>query len=141
MLSKFHRPEFGIRVAFAVLALVPMVGSACIDSFVGQTSKYQVVMGDFDCSFPEDMIFRLEKSPTHEVLPIDPVPFSSQCTATKSGFTCRASGKTVLAGTKYKAVRGPNSCGVVVWPNFKCVEGCKQAGVPAYLKSTPYDCE
>jgi hypothetical protein len=141
MLSIFHHREFGFRMAFAVFALLPIAGSACTDSFVGQASNYQVVMGDFGCTFSEDMIFRLEKSATHEVLPIDPVPFSSQCTATKSGFTCRASGKTVLAGTKYKAVRGPNSCGVVVWPNFKCVEGCKKGGVPAYLKSTPYDCE
>ena len=128
-------------VAIAVFALLPIASNACTDSFVGQASNYQVVMGDFGCTFSEDMIFRFEKFQSNEDVPIDPIPFSSQCTTTKSGFYCRASGKTVLAGTKYKAVRGPNSCGVVVWPSFKCVEGCKQAGVPAYLKNTPYDCD
>jgi hypothetical protein len=73
--------------------------------------------------------------------PIDPVSFASQCKTLKSGFSCGASGQTVLAGTTYKTVTGLNMCGVKSWPNFKCVKGCGKPGVPAYLQNTPSDCD
>jgi hypothetical protein len=99
----------------------------------------KVVMGNIGCAFSEDMIYTLKESSGDE--PIAPISFASQCKTSKSGFSCRAGGQTVLAGTTYKAVTGPDMCGVKVWPNFKCVKGCSQPGVPAYLQSTPSDCD
>ena len=99
-------------------------------------------MGNMGCEFAEDMIYTLKAAPQgFETDASAPVSFASQCKTSKDGFSCRSSGSTVLAGTKYKAVTGLNSCGVKVWPNFKCVEGCKKIGVPAFLKSTPSDCD
>ena len=129
-------------IAVIGLACFSVVGHACPESYVGNMSDHKVVMGDIGCTFSEDMIYTLRITPTNAGdEPIDPVSFDSQCKSSKDGFSCKASGKTVLAGTKYKAVTGPNMCGIKVWPNFKCIEGCKKPGVPAYLQNTPSDCD
>jgi hypothetical protein len=129
-------------IAVIGLAVFSVAGHACPESYVGKMPGHKVVMGDIGCTFSEDMIYTLRITHTNAGdEPIAPVSFDSQCKSSKDGFSCKPSGQTVLAGTKYKAVRGLNSCGVVVWPNFKCAEGCEKPGVPAYLQSTPSDCD
>ncbi len=126
-------------LAAIALAVTTSTALACPESYVGRMPDQKVVMGNIGCAFSEDMIYTLKESSGEE--PIAPVSFASQCKTSKSGFSCRAGGQTVLAGTTYKAVTGPNICGVKVWPNFKCVKGCGKLGVPAYLQSTPNDCD
>lgn len=132
------------RLIFAiVVSAYSHTAFACPESYVGQMPDHKVVMGNIGCTFAEDMIYTLRdpaKNAGNEG-PTAPVSFASQCKTSKSGFSCRTGGQTVLAGTTYKAVTGPNMCGVKVWPNFKCVKGCGKPGVPAYLQSTPSDCD
>jgi hypothetical protein len=74
-------------------------------------------------------------------VPREPVPFASQCKKSADGFSCRANGKTPLAGSTYRYTHDTNpSCeGRRPGTRLTCVEGCT-AKIPKYFYITPWEC-
>ena len=106
---------------------------ACDDALVAKTAKVgqTVVIGDFGCSFPEKMIFRLEADrpgPDGQPQALDAVPFDDVCARREGGgFYCGPKAPLGLAGSTWKPVPTKVwSCKMQNYrpPKFICTKGC-----------------
>jgi hypothetical protein len=139
-------------VLAAALLLSGAGHAGCSEDWTGRSATHEVTVNDGGCEYGKLMLWvnplrPAAKQPLAAAQSAAPgvvVPFDSQCQLAPdmvSGFACRADGSTVLAGTTYRRVPGNKKvCGDRHWPVYRCVQGCRQAGVPQVFRIEPYEC-
>jgi hypothetical protein len=137
-------PRRLLRSLLIALAFYPPVISIAggPGSVQGQSERFLVRIGDV---FPFDgatlVVHEMKEGDDEYSTQRWSVPFPKECKATENDFTCRANGRTVLAGATYKKTLDatPECPGQVAEYRYTCIKGCAN-GVPKYLKISPYGC-
>jgi hypothetical protein len=130
-----------MKLIVLLLLATLSVGTAhagCSEELLARRNGVEYYIGDHTCSAPE---LRLEIS-DGERKP-QTFAFLSQCMWTKSGFRCKGTGVTPLAGAAYERIRvtnTPDACGNGFTEQYRCVSGCKGALVPKVFRIEPYEC-
>lgn len=118
--------------------------AACSGNITGQSSKLYIDISDGGCDYNEEMIQVFEIDPDSGASGDKKIsqPFAKECRFAnkRNTLTCRANGKTILAGTEYKRTFDVNPiCGEAQGSRLTCIKGCKK-DVPKYLNESPYEC-
>ena len=135
-----QRFEFLSAVLFSMLTPAALAGDSA--QLIGQSGQFRVRFYDPRVNTGE-LIFVDEKTDADDDYGEKgiPVPFSSECKASKMQIVCRRGGVTPLAGATYRlTLDGTPTCpGDRYEERFTCIQGCTPI-TPRYLKVARYEC-
>ena len=128
-------------VVFGLLAC-GAANAGCDEELFGKRRGIEYYIGDEACGLPETRL--IISKPGRRYYEVgQSFSFLGQCSWTASGFACRTSGATALAGTTYKRVRIPgrqDACGNKLLEQYHCVSGCRHGRAPKVFSISPYEC-
>lgn len=134
-------------ILLPALVLAPLAGwASCSNHFIGSRDEVRIDISDGDCAYPDVLIivsFERAKGLRRSVQEIR-APFAEECVQEENGFSCKAGGRTPLAGARYRLRKGGidrcDPSGRRPGTYYQCVSVCKRAGVPIELSIDPYEC-
>ena len=143
------------HLAFKPLAglfafLLARHAQACSDALLAQVPQNgdRIVIGDYGCTYPEKMIFRLAPQPGSSdgvFVPQDAQPFDVVCSRlSKGGFKCGPRAPFGLANTRWTQKATTRwACKEQNYrpPKFVCSRGCDARNPKLEFFVETYECE